>query len=236
MNTETTDPNGSTIEHKQSELREIRSELREKQPWIPDEETALYQQVSEWILASHDLPMGSIQARVQSRLMALQETPKHKLRPHRGVNDPEEAFPDDCEGCTHYGKRCPVLANKLGRDTLERHYDEAESDEDLLGRLSQFASRKHCDILKAEIESGQTQYRQFVKKGERLRARVNAAVSDIDLSGLDEDAIALGENGELSGAETGPSMGEFPSEEVAEKVAAVTEQITSDDEEGESNA
>lgn len=229
MTSQTHDPEGSTIEHKQSELREIRSELRRKQSWIDDDEE-LYQEVTLWILESHDLPMGSIQARIQSRLLSLQDQPKHKLRPHRGVDDAEEAFPEECEDCTHYGGRCPILAKKVGRDTLERHFNEAESDEELLGRLSQFAGKHHCEVLVDEIERGQSQYREFVKSGEHLRARVNANVSDMDLTTLDETAVGIDEEGgEAVIQDTAESMQNIPSEDVAERVAEVTESVTSDD-------
>lgn len=219
----------STLEHKQSELREIRADLREKQAWIPDGHDGLYRAVADWIQGSYDLPMGSIQARVRSRLLGLQQKPQHKFRPHRGVDDPEEAFPDECEDCTHYGGRCPVLANKLGQDTLERHFDTADSDEELLGLLTQYASKRSCDVLKDEIESGQGQYREFVKEGEQLRTRVNAVVSDIDLGDIEDDDLPF--DIDTPGGPDGGRVSTPPTDDIAEAVADITAAVTGDDEE-----
>lgn len=230
MNTNTHARTGeSTLEHKQSELREIRSDLREKQTYIPDGHEALYRAVADWIQRSYDLPMGSIQARVRSRLLGLQQKPQHKFRPHRGVDDAEEAFPDACEGCTHYGGRCPVLAKKVGQDTLERHFDTANSDEELLGRLTQYASQRSCDVLKDEIESGQSQYREFVKEGEKLRTRVNAVVSDIDLGDIEDDDLPF--DIETPDGPDGGTASAPPTPEIAEAVAEITEAVTGGDEE-----
>ncbi|WP_135306356.1 hypothetical protein [Haloarcula amylovorans] len=222
----------STLEHKQSELREVRSDLREKQSWIPDGHEALYRATSEWIQRSYDLPMGSIQARVRSRLLGLQKEPKHKFRPHRGVDDPEEAFPDECEDCTHYGGRCPVLAKKVGQDTLERYFETANSDEELLGLLTQFASKRSCVVLKDEIESGQGQYREFVKVGEQLRTRVNAVVSDIDLGDIEDDDLPFDIDIKAGGSAGGTSSTP-PTQEIAEQVAEITAAVTGDEEEAD---
>lgn len=224
-----TSPDNSTVEHKQSELREVRADLREKQTWIPEDKADLYHAVSKWIQASYNLPMGSIEARVRSRLMSLPDRPEHKFRDHRGVDNPEEAFPDDCSDCVHYGGRCPVMASKLGGDTLERLFDEASSDEELLGLLSQYASGRSCEVLKQEIGSGQDQYREFVQVGEQLRTRVNAAVSEIDLDDADDDLpFDLG-----SGGGTDSPLAEPPSDDIGERVAEITAAVTGPDEEEE---
>lgn len=235
MSTENAGPNqGSQIEQKQSELREIRSDLRRFLIWLDNEDSELFEEIDDWISRSHDLPQSSMQARFQSRLAQLRSDPKHKLHPHRGVDTTEEAFPDDCESCIHYGGRCPVLADKLGRDTLQRHYDEAESDEDLLSRVSRFAADRHCVVLQEEIERGQQDYREFVKEGEQLRSRAVRRISNIDDA---PDDLTTGDTTTTDGAasvDDGADLGTPPSEEIAQRVEAVTDAVTQspDDEDG----
>jgi hypothetical protein len=246
----------SSGEHRRSELAELRRELRDKQNYLDDNDD-LWAEIALWLYQSHDAPVGSLRTKVRSRLAELQEDPQHKLYDHPGVDDPEAAFPDACENCPHYGVECPVLARYTTKKTLERHFDEADDDTELQGRLSQYAADHHCEVMQTAISEWESGYSQFLERGERLRMELNAAIKGIDLAetapelaaalnaaaGADAgagDAPSATETAVADVAAGGAAMavadgrGEGPPPEDAERVAEISQSIMADDEEDDS--
>ena len=246
-------PEHTSGEQRRSEVAELRRELRDKQSYLSDGREELWAEISRWLMESYNTPVGSLRTKVRSRLAELQEDPQHKMYDHPEVDEGTEAFPEDCKGCPHYGVQCPVLARHISKKTLARHFDEAEDDDELQGRLSRFAADNHCKVIQEEIDDWQTGYAQFLQKGERLRMELNADINNIDLDdvrpGIKESLDGEGDGdaaetptsdtlvpaGGMDGSPPDADVdGDTPPDEVADRVAAVADSLMSDDgEEGE---
>lgn len=237
-------------ERRRSELSELRRELRDKQSYLSDDSERLWADISRWLLESYDIPVGSLRTMVRGELAELQEDPQHKLYDHPDVDDGEAAFPDACKGCPHYGVQCPVLARHVSKQTLERIFDEAEDDDELQGRLSSFAAKHHCHVIQTTISEWEDGYAAFLSEGEMLRMRLNADIKGIDLEELGPDigrALSDDEDAPSDSPTTVPDTGsseadlvpdstlgaEGPPDEVADRVAAVTQSLMAEEEEGD---
>ncbi|NHN50029.1 hypothetical protein G9464_20890 [Halostella sp. JP-L12] len=228
---------------KRTELDELRSELRRRHDHVEDD-SQLWWEISlflEQTATHHD---GSVRTLVKQSLAELQKDPKHKMYPHRGVDTPEEAFPDACEGCPNYGVQCPVLTRKPVTDTIERLMEQYEGDQ-LVSELYDVANQHECHILRQTLTEYDEGERQFLAKGQELyrRAVANTSTSeatqlDLDPETMEELDIDLSEFGlteedlEGDGITTTASSGvsTTPPPEQAKMVQAATEAVTSDDE------
>lgn len=242
--------NTTTGEQRRSELTELRRELREKQSYLDDDREDLWADISRWLLQSYNAPVGSLRTMVRSKLAELQENPQHKLYDHPEVDQGEEAFPEDCKGCPHYGVQCPVLARHITNQTLERIFDEAEDDVDLQGKLSSYAADHHCQVIQDQISKWETGYEEFLSEGERLRMELLADINGHDLDGLGLDverALAADADGHDRGDVPAPVAGSDaaggtlkaaadggPPDEAADRIAALTDDLmTEEGEEGD---
>lgn len=176
-------PSASQVER--AELRDIRSELREKQDYIRDN-PQLWAEVSLYLQATADPPAESLPQLVWTRLGNLQTHEDHKMHDHRGVDDPEDAYPDDCEGCPHYGSsRCPVLADKMAHDHIEYLLENIDDENALEGKLMRIANRHHCHIIKGAVNDWSTSFADYLEQGHDLRERVVAEIHGIDRESIE---------------------------------------------------
>ncbi|WP_135823086.1 hypothetical protein [Halostella litorea] len=181
-------PSAAESPHR-SELQEIRRELRQKHDYVEDD-AQLWWEISlflEQTATHHD---GSVRTLVKQTLAQLQSDPKHKLYDHRGVDNPEAAFPEACEGCPHYGIQCPVVTRKSVTDTLDRLYEQYEGDA-LVSELFDLANQHDCHVLQGTLDSYDQDERQYLAKGQELRRRATAHITNDDQIGQDLDADLL---------------------------------------------
>jgi hypothetical protein len=254
----------TTNQTARSELAELRSELRQKHDWVKDDKQ-LWVEISVWLQAASKQPDGSVTALVQRRLQELTSKPEHKMFPHSDVDEPEDAFPEDCEGCPHYGVQCPMTARKTSADKLERIIEEAEDDDELQSRLYAFANRQNCHVIPDLLDERAKTYRKLLSWGEELRRRLVATTSDMNLEEVDIDASLLDQfdidpeefgmtaedlkttpskNGNgiapasvLSGGGSSASgMNADPPAEAAERIRAITDEVMGDGEDGDAEA
>ncbi|WP_276257221.1 hypothetical protein [Halomontanus rarus] len=237
----------SSGERRRTELAELRRELRDKQSYLNDGREDLWEAISQWLLESHNVPIGSLRTMVRTELASLQDDPLHKMYDHPEVDDGTEAFPDKCKTCPHYGVQCPVLARHVSKQTLERIFDEADDDDELQAGLSPYAAKHHCHVIQDTISEWETGYAEFLSRGERLRILLNADIKGIDLDDLDGGfEIAFSESGETADSTpTNPTAGldglgletipepDGPPPEDAQRIAEVTDALMNDEEEGE---
>lgn len=233
---------------RRSELTELRRDLRDKQSYLDDDSEDLWVEISQWLLRSYNAPVGSLRTMVRSRLAELQEDPQHKMYDHPDVDRGEEAFPDDCKGCPHYGVQCPVLARYNTKQTYERIFDESEDDDELQGRLSELAANNHCHVIQNTVSEWESGYAQFLAEGERLRVELSAEINGVNIEEVAPDLgklMAGDEEGDsepsLTSADGNDPGGtpeldgvlddDTPPEEAAERIDEVTERLMQEEDE-----
>lgn len=180
------------IDGRRTELQEIRMDLRETHTYLRDDEdnTALWRAMAVWLQLSHDQPVGSVRSLVRQEFMSLNNTPEHRMFDHEGVEDGEDAFPDACSGCPHYGVACPILAQWSGEKRLKRVLNADVDDETVQQQLSELAADKNCHVLSDILGEWGEGYRTFAQLGEVLRTEANAAVSPAADSAADLTPIS----------------------------------------------
>ncbi len=240
----------------------LRRRLMNVLPDITDQ--ALWMAVSNWLQATADTShQGSLESQVRGELAELTSDPEHKLFPHVGVDQPEDAFPDRCEGCEHYGKHCPVLADRIGKQHLKRAYDASTSDDELASKLFEIASQYGCGVIKDIVSTRRGGIETQKQTGHELYQRAIVHIKgdwdadDVDLDGdipsvddAPDDSVADASTNTDAGAATAVSPGTAaqqaaqagramqtkpPTEvrETVERVSAAVDTRTQDEEEAD---
>lgn len=182
------------------ELAEIRRELRQNRWYLEDRR--LRDEVNTWIQESHEKDdADTAREYVEHRLnkMLSQNHMYHAPTLSRG----EDAFPDECSDCRHYGSACPVVTDNVEVDWRERKLDQAESETEARRIYQQQAIDVGCTRIPAYLEEWDGQHAEFIRTGQDLLARVEEHIhdtpagvgdSDDDLDGLErvEEAVADG--------------------------------------------
>ncbi|WP_227134592.1 hypothetical protein [Halorubellus salinus] len=246
-------------EQQRSEIELLRRRLMNVLPDIDNQ--PLWLGVSKWLQATADTShQGSLESQVRGELADLKSDPDHKMFPHVGVDQPEDAFPDRCEGCEHYGKHCPILADRIGGQHLKRAYDVSTSDDELASNLFEIASQYGCGVIKEIVSERRGGIEAQKRTGHELYQRAIVHVKgdwdaeDVDLDGeiprLDDasdEAVTDtdGEGGTPSapgasggGGMQGRAMRTEPPEEVrgtVERVSAAVDTRNQADDEGEAD-
>lgn len=180
-------------DQQQTELTELRRKLANKYEYVREEgEIELYDEIDEFLRETASLHDGSIAARIKSTIRELKRG--NKMRDHRRVDDPEDAFPDDCEDCPHYGVQCPIVKRYSVTKTIERILDQAESDEEVLEKMTDIAIENDCDVLLDELEDCQGSYADRLEEGYELNSRATVVLSSQSVAGdVDEHGVDLDE-------------------------------------------
>lgn len=217
--TATSSDRDSNDQQQQTELTELRRKLARKYEYVREEgDLELYREIDEFLQETASLHDGSIAAKVKSKIRDMKRG--NKMRDHRGVDDPEEAFPDDCEECPHYGIQCPIVKRYSVTKTIERILDQAESDEEVLEKLTDIAIENDCGQLLDELEDCQDDYADRLKEGYELNSRATVVLDSTSTPGdVDEHGVDLDEG---------------PSPEGQQRMNATIEAVMGDEEaEGE---
>lgn len=163
-----TDADPATNER--TEIAEIRQKLARNCEEIREDAPELYEQIQDWIQESLSIPDGNVGSAVNSRLRELKRG--NKMRDHRGVEDPEAAFSDDCEGCPHYGVACPMVKRHSVTKTRDRYIRTAETDDVLVNDLTDLAIEWDCHIVLDVLEDYQDQHQDYIADGYNLHSQM----------------------------------------------------------------
>lgn len=216
--TERTDTDPTTQER--TEVTEIRQKLARNYEEIRTDAPDLYEEIQDWIKESLSIPDGNVGSAVNARLRELKRG--NKMRDHRGVADPEEAFPDDCEGCPHYGVACPMVKRHSVTKTRERYIRTAETDDELVNDLTDLAIEWDCHIVLDVLEDYQDQYQDYIAEGYDLHSQMWGVLRG-EPTGEDQ----------LEGVEA--AFDDSPPPEVEADIQATVEAVMGeDDEDGDS--
>ncbi|ELY68938.1 hypothetical protein [Natrinema versiforme] len=198
-----------------TEITEIRQKLARNCEEIRTDDPELYNQIQAWIRESLSIPDGNVGSAVNSRLRELKRG--NKMRDHRGVEDPEAAFPDACDGCEHYGVACPMVKRHSVTKTRERYIRNADSDEELVNNLTDLAIEWDCQVVLGVLEDYQDQYQEYIAEGYDLHSKMWGVLRG-EPTGEDQ----------LEGVET--SFDESPPPEVEADVQETVDAVMGDDE------
>lgn len=207
-------------EIRESAIHDLRKRLYRNYNYLDDEDSELYREVSEWLRASTTLSSGSVRSAVKSRLRELKRG--NKMRWHRDADEPGDAFPDECADCEHYGVACPVVKRWSVKKEIERIFDTAEDDQEVVEKLTDIAIDVGCHVVLEELERWEQDHKTFLERGYELDAKLTAHLKGID---YDPNSFDIDEYAE--------DLREFrtdPPPEQAERVEAVIDAVMSDDE------
>ena len=180
MSTYTTPPPTSShdrteADKQRTELSELRGKIARKYDLVLDDDPELYEEAKDWLQQSAATRDGSVGQAVNSQLRELKRG--NKMRDHRGVDDPTDAFPDACEGCPHYGVACPMIKRNSVTKTRKRYIRNAESDEELVNNLSELAIDWDCHVVLEVLDDYQTSYGEFLQQGYDLLSRLTETIA-----------------------------------------------------------
>lgn len=217
MSTQTPTNHDQATEQKRTELSELRRKLSNKYEYVRDDDEELFREIDQFLRTSATLHDGSIGSAVKSKLRELKRG--NKMRDHRGIDDPEAAFPDDCEGCPHYGVACPMVKRYSVTKTIERVLRRAETDEEVLEQLTDLAIEQDCHVILDVLDECQGSYTEFLQEGYELNARAVVALTGPGEATDTEGVTATYDDG--------------PSPEDERKMKETIESVMADDEEGD---
>lgn len=172
------------------ELAELRRELRELRMYL-DDHPDLKDRVNAWISSSlavtdADTAREYVEKQLEQYLI------EYPMYHSPGVDRGEDAFPDECADCQHYGSACPVLQDDVEKRWRERKLAEAETDEEARQVYQQQAIDTGCKRIPEHLERWDTEIADLVRDGEKLAQRANAAIADeLEPGGEDDDLRAI---------------------------------------------
>lgn len=193
-----TTTNATTDSTRLDELESIRRELRSKQKYVRETNPELFAEIAQWCDEAREPSATGIRDLVRNRLSELKRD--HEMRDHRSLDNPEEGFPDDCEGCENYGVACPMVKNYLVMTELEQILDSDEDPNVVMRDILDLASRKGCDVLMEAIDDWRGDSQGLLRRGERLLNLAHASISDDldieDFPGADDldDVVTVSES------------------------------------------
>lgn len=202
-------------DRQRTELAQLRERIGRKQDLIINDDRELYDAITEWLHKSAGVPDGSVGSAVNSRLRELKRD--NKMRDHYKVDDATDAFPDDCEGCPHYGVACPMVKRHSVKKTRERYIRNAASDEQLVNQLTDLAIEWDCDVVLDVLEGYQQSYGEFLQEGYELHSQA------VELLMVDSET----DNGVTTTFESGPSP------EDRQRMQETIDAVMGDDEDGD---
>jgi hypothetical protein len=169
------DPPGETADDdtaNRERLARVRQELLEYRPDILNDE--LRHAVTMWLLASSDIPTADTEDYITSTLMRLRDG--NAMYEQATHSDGSEAFPDICEGCPHYGIRCPVITDVDERKRRERIMNRAGSSKELRREMKEYAIDNECQVLLNVIDELSESVEPLLASGRKLLMAVEESV------------------------------------------------------------
>lgn len=160
----TTETDIESLSRSRQNLTYVRQELLEYRPDITDSD--LRRWVTRFLADSTDLPPASAQEHISQVLHEIRES--NAMFRETGMKNPEDAFPDKCRGCEHYGSRCPVLAENRGIKHRKRIFKETNDPSELRRRLREYAIEHGCHVIKDAIDELVEDHEPMLAEGQLL--------------------------------------------------------------------
>lgn len=171
-----------------SELAELRRELRMTRMYVDDDD--LRAEIKSWIAESHqESDAGTAREYVEERLNEMLEDHKmyHAAETKRG----EDEFPDECEGCRHYGAACPVLRDRTETQWRSRRLEDADTERDARRVYQEQARDVGCHRIPEFLSAWDSSFAELLEHGQDLLSRVEDHVHETDTE-QDEPTVDTG--------------------------------------------
>lgn len=154
-----------TNDHRHDTLRDLSADLRDVVSVVDDPD--LRAQIFDWLQRSTRLPDGDVAERVENHLSELRgrddAVARYAMR--RTDGDGSENFPDSCEGCPHYGVRCPVFVDPTEVERRNRIPDRHDDEPSIRQAYRQFATHNGCHQISEALDAWHRDYRDLVEEG-----------------------------------------------------------------------
>lgn len=179
----------------------LSGELREEVRFVDDPE--LRSRIYDWLREVAELPGGEVLEIVDHRLTTLRQREEEshgmaEFEMRRVDGGGEEEFPDSCQGCDHYGTRCPVFVDPVERDRREQ-LQEANADADSAQKrraYRRYAESVGCHQITSAIADHAGEHQSLRKRGLDL---IEATDVDIGFTGEEDEAARLEAKAEQEG-------------------------------------
>jgi hypothetical protein len=168
MNTNTdsglSDPDAEELAAQRQDLGHIRSELTHYRPDIPHD--GLRQATSEWLVAAREESAESAREAVSSMFADIRDGNPMYRQP--SMTNGEDAFPEACSDCEHYGNVCPALARTVHLDRRKRIFEEYDDPARLRQELREYANDIGCIRLKDKLAEVTEERQPLLRRGQIL--------------------------------------------------------------------
>lgn len=178
-------------QHRPDTINWLTEELRLRVSYVEDPE--LKARVLNWLQTASKAPSGSVMDHVETKLSQARrdDSGEHptQFEMRRVDGDGAANFPDSCEGCPHYGVRCPVFVDPDEQDRRERLQDEfAEAPPDRVEQAyRRYGEQNDCHQILTALTDWSEGFEEIVVDGLELYKEVEGVV-DVGLT--DEEAEA----------------------------------------------
>jgi len=179
-------PNTDQRQYRPDSISWLSAELREEVQFVDDPD--LKGRIYQWLRDVSELPGGDVLDIVDHHLSTVREKPDDEegmgeFAMRRVDGDGTANFPDSCEGCPHYGTRCPVFVDPVERRRREQlqleHTDADTSNKRRAYR--RYAEEVGCHQITGALSDHVEQYQELQERG-------------LDL--LEESDVTIGFTGE----------------------------------------
>lgn len=160
----TTETEIESLSRSRQNLTYVRQELLEYRPDIVDDDLRAW--VTRFLMDSTDLPPSSAREHISQTLHEINE--RHAMFREPGMTNAEDAFPDRCKDCQHYGSRCPVLTENRTIKRRKRIFRETSDPSELRRRLREYSIDHGCHVIKDAIDELTEEHEPMLAEGQLL--------------------------------------------------------------------
>jgi len=175
-------------QHRPDTINWLTEELSLRVSYIEDPERQA--RVIKWLKKASKAPSGSVMEHVETALSQARrdDSGDHPTQFEMRRVDGEGAtnFPDSCEGCPHYGVRCPVFIDPDEQARRQRLQDElAEAPPNRVQQsYRRYGEQNDCHQILTALTDWSEGFEGIVVEGLDLYAEVEGVV---DVGATDED-------------------------------------------------
>ena len=173
----------------------LRTTLQRRVKHIQDDD--LKRKAVRWIQQSLQVPASTVSDYVDHQLSEMEAD--HRMYNHDGVENAEDAFPDACEGCPHYGGGCPIVTQRSPQAELDRIAESATDGAAFKREIRSLATLHDCHRIPEWITQWETRYEGLVEEGWDIYLSIEVDVGMMDSPGADVK-VDLSDDDEDGGA------------------------------------
>jgi len=165
----------------ESNLEWLRKTLQRRVKHIQDDE--LKRRAVRWIQQSLQVPASTVSDYIDHQLSEMEA--EYRMYDHDRVENGEDAFPDACEGCPHYGGGCPIITWRSPQEELDRIAESATDGTTFKREIRGLATLHDCHRIPTWITQWETRYEGLVEEGWDIYLSIEIDVGLMDSPGAE---------------------------------------------------